>query len=265
MPKFSANLSFLFQELEFYDRFAAAAECGFSAVEYLFPYDYSPDELRESLRRHGLQQVLFNLPPGDWGAGERGFAALPGREAEFCEAVTLAGDYAEALACKRLHVMAGIVPDGADWVAYEACYIANLRHAAEAFKERGIRTLIEPLNQFDMPGYLLNGSDQARTIIEAVGSDNLFMQFDTYHLQIMEGNLAYSFEHHLDIIDHVQIAGVPGRFEPTVGEINYPYLFQLFDRLGYDGWVGCEYRPECDTHAGLGWAADYGIRVERPW
>ena len=260
MPKFAANLSFLFQDLDFYDRFAAAADCGFGAVEYLFPYEYPPEKLKETLQRLGLTQALFNLPPGDWDAGERGLAALPGREAEFREAVALAGDYAEALGCERLHVMAGIVPEGADRAAYEACYIANLRHAAEAFKVRGIRTLIEPLNHFDMPGYLLNGSKQARTIIEAVGSDNLFLQYDTYHLQIMEGNLACSFERHLDIIGHVQIAGVPGRFEPSVGEINYPYLFALFDRLGYDGWVGCEYRPEGDTRAGFGWAAEFGIR-----
>ncbi len=259
MPKFAANLSFLFQDLDFYDRFAAAADCGFGAVEYLFPYDYPPDKLKETLNQHGLQQALFNLPPGDWDAGERGLAALPGREDDFRAAVTLAGDYAEALGCERLHVMAGIVPEGADRAAYEACYIANLRHAADSFKARGIRTLIEPLNHFDMPGYLLNGSEQAREIIAAVGSDNLFLQYDVYHLQIMEGNLAYSFERLLDIIGHVQIAGVPGRFEPVVGEINYPYLFQLFDRLGYDGWVGCEYRPEGDTRAGFGWAAEYGI------
>jgi len=259
MPKFAANLSFLFQELDFLDRFAAAAKCGFKAVEYLFPYDYTREELREKLRQHGLQQALFNLPPGDWAAGERGLAALPGREAEFCEAVELAGDYAEVLACERLHVMAGIVPDGADKADYEACYLANLRHAAESFKARGIRALIEPLNHFDVPGYLLNSSEQARRIIEAVGSDNLFIQYDVYHLQIMEGNLTRSFEQYFDIIDHVQIAGVPGRFEPTVGEINCPYLFQLFDLLGYDGWVGCEYHPESDTRAGLGWAADFGI------
>jgi hydroxypyruvate isomerase len=259
MPNFAANLSFLFQDLDFFDRFAAAADCGFKAVEYLFPYDHEPGQIRDALEANGLKQALFNLPPGDWNAGERGLAALPGREADFHAAVALAGDYAEALGCERLHVMAGIVPEDADRAAYEACYVANLRYAADQFKARGIRTLIEPLNHFDMPGYLLNGSVQARRFIEAAGGDNLYLQYDVYHLQIMEGNLAHSFERDLDIIGHVQIAGVPGRFEPAVGEINYPYLFALFDRLGYDGWVGCEYRPEGDTRAGFGWAADYGI------
>jgi len=265
MPKFAANLSFQFQDLDFFERFAAAAACGFEAVEYLFPYDYPPERLKETLAAHGLVQALFNLPPGDWDAGERGVAALPGREAEFREGVAKAGEYAEALGCARVHVMAGIVPEGAERRAYEECYVANLGYAAEYFAARGIRTLIEPLNCFDMPGYLLSGSKQARSFIEAVGApgrDNLFLQFDLYHLQIMEGNLAHSFERDLDIIGHVQIAGVPGRFEPVIGEINYPFLFALFDRLGYDGWVGCEYRPEGDTRAGLGWAADYGIRTE---
>ncbi len=265
MPKFAANLSFLFQDIDFFERFAAAADCGFQAVEYLFPYDYPPDRLKEALAAHGLVQALFNLPPGDWQAGERGLAALPGREAEFRDAVVLAGEYAEALACERVHVMAGIVPEGAERGSYEECYIANLRYAAEYFAARGIRTLIEPLNSFDVPGYLLNGSKQARRVIEAVGaegSDNLFLQYDVYHLQIMEGNLAHSFERDLDIIGHVQISGVPGRFEPSVGEINYPFLFALFDRLGYDGWVGCEYRPEGETRAGLGWAREYGIAAE---
>ncbi len=259
MPKFAANLSFQFQDIDFFERFAAAAECGFQAVEYLFPYDYSADELKGALSANGLAQLLFNLPPGDWDAGERGLAALPGREADFRDAVALAGDYAEALGCKQVHAMAGIVPEGDDPAPYEETYIANLRYAADYFAARGIRSLIEPLNIFDMPNYLLNGSKQARRIIEAVGSDNLYLQYDVYHLQIMEGNLAHSFERDLDIISHVQIAGVPGRSEPSDGEISYPYLFALFDWLGYDGWVGCEYRPEGETRAGLGWASEYGI------
>ena len=259
MPKFAANLSFLFQDIDYFERFAAAADCGFHAVEYLFPYDYPAAVLKQTLAAHRLEQALFNLPPGDWDAGERGLAALPGREAEFRDAVALAGEYAEALACERVHAMAGIVPEDADRDTYEECYVANLRYAADYFRARGIRTLIEPLNSFDMPGYLLNGTKQARRVIEAVGSDNLFLQYDVYHLQIMEGNIADSFERDLDIIGHVQIAGVPGRFEPNVGELNYPYLFALFDRLGYDGWVGCEYRPESETRAGLGWAGEYGI------
>ena len=259
MPKFAANLSFLFQDIAFIERFAAAAENGFQAVEYLFPYEYPPDQLNQTLATHGLVQALFNLPPGDWNAGERGLAALPGRETEFRAAVKLAGKYAEALACKQVHVMAGIVPEGAQRDAYEECYIANLSYAADYFAARGVRALIEPLNNFDMPGYLLNGSKQARRVIEAVGSDNLYLQYDVYHLQIMEGNLAYSFERDLDITSHIQIAGVPGRHEPLIGEINYPYLFALFDRLGYDGWVGCEYRPGGETCTGLDWAREYGI------
>ena len=246
MPKFAANLSFLFQDIDFLERFAAAADCGFQAVEYLFPYDYPPGQIKETLAAHGLVQALFNSPPGDWDAGERGLAALPGREAEFREAVEKAGEYAEALACKQVHVMAGLVPEGAERGAYEDCYVANLSYAVDYFAERGVRTLIEPLNSFDMPGYLLNGSKQARRVIAAVGKQ-------------WPLDLAYSFERDLDIISYVQIAGVPGRFEPTVGEINYPYLFALIDRLGYDGWVGCEYRPEGDTRAGLGWAGEYGI------
>ena len=259
MPKFAANLSFLFQDIDFFERFGAAAACGFQAVEYLFPYEYPPARLQEALRAHGLTQALFNLPPGDWQAGERGLAALPGREAEFREAVERAGDYAQALDCKRVHVMAGIVPEGVDATPYEESYVSNLRHAAGYLAERGVRALIEPLNSFDMPGYLLNGSKQARRVIEAVGSDNLFLQFDLYHLQIMEGNLAHSFERDFDIIGHVQIAGVPGRFEPANGEINYPYLLDLIDEFGFDGWVGAEYIPQGDTAAGLGWAAPYGI------
>ncbi|MBT3925392.1 MAG: hydroxypyruvate isomerase family protein [Rhodospirillaceae bacterium] len=261
MPKFAANLSFLFQDINFFERFAASAECGFEAVEYLFPYDYAPEKIKQALTANGLTQALFNLPPGDWDAGERGLAALPGREAEFRGAVAQAGDYAEALGCAQVHAMAGIVPEGADPAPYEEIYVANLKYAADYFAARGIRTLIEPLNSFDMPNYLLNGTKQARRIIEAVGSDNLYLQYDAYHLQIMEGNLAHSFERDLDIISHVQIAGVPGRFEPSVGEINYPYLFALFDRLGYDGWIGCEYRPAGETRAGFGWASEYGIRA----
>ncbi|MFP6777520.1 MAG: 2-oxo-tetronate isomerase, partial [Alphaproteobacteria bacterium] len=259
MPKFAANLNFLFQDIDFLDRFAAAAENGFQAVEYLFPYEYPPDQLKQALAKHGLVQALFNLSPGDWNAGDRGLAALPGRETEFRAAVNLAGKYAEALACKQVHVMAGIVPEGAQRDPYEECYIANLSYAADYFAARGVRTLIEPLNSFDMPGYLLNGSKQARRVIKAVGSDNLYLQYDVYHLQIMEGNLAHSFERDLDITSHIQIAGVPGRHEPVIGEINYPYLFALFDRLGYDGWVGCEYRPGGETRAGLDWAREYGI------
>lgn len=259
MPKFAANLSFLFQDLDFLDRFEAAKRVGFQAVEYLFPYDYPASDIAERLETLGLTQALFNVSPGDWDAGERGLAALPGRESEFQESVERAAQYAEALGCAQVHVMAGIVPDGAERVRYEASYVGNLRHAAERLGASNIRVLIEPLNSTDMPGYLLNGSDQARRIIEAVGSANLFLQYDIYHMQIMEGNLAAAITRHQDIIRHIQIAGVPGRHEPDVGEINYPFIFNHLDSIGYDGWVGCEYRPQAGTLDGLGWAAPYGI------
>lgn len=259
MPKFAANLSFLFQDLDFLDRFEAAKQAGFQAVEYLFPYDYPASDIAERLETLGLTQALFNLSPGDWDAGERGLAALPGRESEFRESVELAAQYAEALGCAQVHVMAGIVPDGAERERYEACYVENLNHAAEMLGASGIRALIEPLNTTDMPGYLLTGSEQARRIIQAVGSPNLFLQYDIYHMQIMEGHLAESIARDQDIIRHIQIAGVPGRHEPDVGEINYPFIFNYLDEIGYDGWVGCEYRPQASTLEGLAWAAPYGI------
>ena len=259
MPKFAANLSFLFQELEFLDRFEAARRAGFQAVEYLFPYDHPPAEIAARLDDNGLSQALFNLSPGDWDAGERGLAALPGREDDFRRSVDTALRYADALGCRRLHVLAAIVPDGADARACEDAYVANLSHAADAFGREGIRALIEPLNTTDNPGYLLSTAGHAQRVIEAVGSPNLFLQYDLYHRQIMEGGLAAGFARHREIIAHVQIAGVPGRHEPDVGEINYPYLFDMLDAAGYDGWVGCEYRPRGGTLDGLGWLAPYGI------
>jgi hydroxypyruvate isomerase len=240
MPKLAANLSFLFQDLDFLDRFDAASRAGFEAVEYLFPYEFPAPVIAERLARNGLTQALFNLPPGDWQAGDRGLAGLPGREAEFREAVGLAAEYAGALGCGQVHAMAGLF-------------------AAATFAEQNVRLLIEPLNAFDMPGYLISGSAETRAIIEAVGSDNLFLQYDVYHMQIMEGNLAETMAQHRDLIRHVQIAGVPGRREPDVGEINYPFVLSRLDALGYDGWVGCEYRPAGGTLEGLGWAAPYGI------
>ena len=259
MPKFAANLSFLFQELPFLERFDAARKAGFEAVEYLFPYDHDPAEIAARLDANGLTQALFNLPPGDWQAGERGLAALPGREADFRASVEEALPYAEALGCERLHVMAGVVPTGADARACEETYVANLAFAAGALREAGARALIEPLNATDMPGYLLSTSGHARRVVETVGGDNLFLQYDLYHRQIMEGNLVAGFERHRPIIAHIQIAGVPGRHEPSLGEINYPYLFDVIDESGYDGWIGCEYRPLRGTLEGLGWLAAYGI------
>ena len=259
MPKFAANLSFLFQEVGFLERFEAAAGVGFGGVEYLFPYDFPAGDLAKRLNAVGLEQVLFNLPPGDWAAGERGLAALPGRETAFEESVTQALAYARALECAQVHAMAGIPPVQVPREACEAVYVRNLRLAAEQLKAQGIRLLIELINTRDIPGYFLSTVAQARRIMEKVGSDNLYLQMDLYHCQVTEGDLAEKIKANLGWIRHFQIAGTPGRHEPDVGEINYPYLFDLMDELGYAGWVGCEYRPKGETVAGLDWARRYGI------
>ena len=260
MPNFAANLSFLFQEHDFLDRFEAAQRAGFKGVEYLFPYDLaSPGEIAARLDDNGLTQVLFNLGQGNWQAGERGITALPGRQDDVRRAVDNALRYADALGCRQLHVMAGLVPEGADARAYEDTFAGNLAYAAEALGREGIRALIEPLNTIDNPGYLLSTAGQAQRVIETVGSDNLFLQYDFYHRQIMEGSLAAGFAQHRAIIAHIQVSGVPGRHEPDVGEINYPYLFDMLDAAGYEGWVGCEYRPKGGTLEGLGWLEPYGI------
>jgi hydroxypyruvate isomerase len=261
MPKFAANLSMLFPELPFLDRFEAAARAGFKAVEFLFPYEHEAQEIRRRLDRFGLRQVLFNLSPGDWGKGERGLAALPGREQEFAASVDQAIAYAQALECPQVHIMAGLAFD-IPLEQASATYGANLRWAANRLQSCDIRALIEPLNSRDMPGYFLTTAEQAHLIIETVGHPNLFLQMDLYHAQIMGGDLAERTRSHWPLIRHIQIAGVPGRHEPDVGEINYPYLFDLLDGLGYDGWIGCEYRPRADTRAGLGWARRYGIGAE---
>ncbi|MBZ9539810.1 2-oxo-tetronate isomerase [Modicisalibacter tunisiensis] len=267
MLRFAANLSMLFTERDFLARFAAAAESGFRGVEYLFPYAFEPRELRRALDDHGLTQVLFNLPPGDWAAGERGLASLPGREAEFRDSIDEALRYAEALDCPRLHAMAGVVPaeaDAATREAHRATYIANLRHAAAELAKAGRTLLIEPINEHDMPGYFLNRQAQAREVLEQVGAANLRVQFDLYHCQMSEGNLTAALEAQFPRIGHVQIAGVPGRHEPDVGEIHYPALFDRLEALGYDGWIGCEYRPAGETRAGLGWGAAYGLTTGAP-
>ena len=259
MPKFAANLSFIFQEVGFLDRFAAAAACGFKAVEYLTPYDHPPEVVAEQLNRHRLEQALFNLPPGDWAAGERGIGALPGREQEFRDGVEQALVYAKATKCRLLHAMAGVVPEGHDPAEAERTYLANLRHAADRLAAEGLTLVIEPINTRDIPGYFLNTTTQAMSIIERVGRPNLKLQLDLYHVQIMEGDLAHRIRSLAGHYPHVQIAGNPGRNEPDIGEINYPYLFDLLDELGYAGWIGCEYRPKGETRAGLGWARRYGI------
>jgi hydroxypyruvate isomerase len=259
VPKFAANLSFIFQEIGFLDRFAAAAACGFKAVEYLSPYEHPPEVIAEQLTRHGLEQALFNMPPGNWAAGERGTAALAGREQEFRDGVDQAILYAKASKCPLLHTMAGLWPQGRDKEAGERVYSDNLRWAADRMAAAGLTAVIEPINTRDIPGYFLNYTGEALHIIERVGRPNLKLQFDLYHVQIMEGDLATKVQALAGHYPHVQIAGNPGRHEPDVGEIHYPYLFDLFDEIGYQGWIGCEYRPKGDTLAGLGWAKTYGI------
>jgi hydroxypyruvate isomerase len=260
MPSFSANLGFLFTELPFLDRFGAAARAGFKAVEYASPYEHDARAIARRLADHGLTQALFNLPAGDWEAGERGIAILPGREAEFRDGVLRALDYAQELGCARLNCLAGIAPPGADRGVLEGTFVSNLAFAADALRARRVKLLIEPINGRDMPGFFLNRSDEALRLMKRVGSDNLYLQADIYHMQVMEGDLARRLEAAMPQIAHIQIADNPGRHEPGAGEINYAFLLPLIDRLGYRGWVGCEYRPLTTTEAGLAWMAPYRDR-----
>jgi len=253
MPRFAANLTMLFTELPFLDRFAAAAKAGFEAVEFLFPYAYPAAEIRQRLDAHGLALVLHNLPAGDWDAGERGIACHPDRVAEFREGVAQALVYARALGVKQLNCLAGKAPQGvADEVLRET-FVENLRFAAAELKKAGLRLLIEPINTFDIPGFYLNRTVQAVSILVEVGADNAFVQYDIYHAQRMEGELAATVHKYLPRIGHIQLADNPGRNEPGSGEINYAFLFAHLDRIGYDGWIGCEYKPATTTEAGLGW------------
>ncbi|MES2019280.1 MAG: hydroxypyruvate isomerase [Pseudomonadota bacterium] len=253
MPKFAANLSLMFTELDFLDRFAAARAHGFEAVEFLFPYAWPATQIAERLARSDLQLVLHNLPAGDWAAGERGLACDPARIDEFQDGVALALDYAAVLGVRQLHCLAGITPPGVTPALAHATYVANLRYAAARLAERGLRLLIEPINTYDMPGYFLSGSAQAAAVIAECGAANLFLQYDIYHMQRMEGRLADTIRTHFPLIKHIQLADVPGRHEPGSGTIAFPPLFALLDVLAYDGWVGCEYHPQGDTVAGLGW------------
>lgn len=253
MPKFAANLSMLFTEQPFLDRFAAAREAGFDAVEFLFPYAFDPDQIADRLHRHQLQLVLHNMPCGDWNAGDRGMACDPRRQDEFREGVQLALEFATELEVPRLHCMAGKVPHGLDLERARETYIHNLQYAADQCSKHGIDVMIEPINSYDMPGYFLNRSQQALDIIDACDRANLFLQYDIYHMQRMEGELANTIRTHLPRIGHMQLADTPGRHEPGTGEINYPFLFKLLDELGYQGWIGCEYNPRAGTVEGLGW------------
>lgn len=258
MPKFCANLSFLFADAPFPERFGRAAAAGFRGVEYLFPYEWPAADIAGWLRAAGLRQVLFNLPAGDWAAGERGLACLPGREAEFAGGLERALAYAEALDCRNLHCLAGLRPEGACEEEMHATYVANLRLAADRAAALDIRVLIEPINsRVDMPGYWLDTPARAFALLEEIGRPNVAIQFDIYHAQIMAGDLARTIEAGLSRIGHFQAADNPGRHEPGTGEINYLYLFALLDRLGYSGWVGCEYVPQAGTEAGLAWMRPY--------
>lgn len=257
MPRFAANLTMLFNELPFRARFSAARMAGFRAVEFLFPYEHEPGLLVAEIEANALQVVLFNLPPGDWAAGERGLAAIPGREAQFETAMTAALDYAEMLGCRTLHAMAGVLSPAIDPDRAMATYIGNLRRGAEEARGRGVSLVIEPINSRDMPGYFLNRTGDARRVIEAVAADNLGLQLDLYHRQVMEGGLARAIRDNADITRHIQVANPPDRADPAHGEINYPYLFGLIDETGFDGWVGCEYRPLGATKDSLAWFAPY--------
>lgn len=254
MPRFAANLSMLFQEMPFLERFAAAAEAGFAGVEFLFPYEFDKMEIVKCRTEAGLAQILFNTPPGDWAAGERGAAALPRKRDLFRRQFEQALDYAVALANPRLHVMAGIPAAADDAHACETCFIENLRWAGELARARGITLLIEPLNPVDVPGYFLNSADQAARILSAVALPHVKLQYDIYHQQMSRGAVAETLRRHFALIGHIQVAGVPGRNEPDAGqELNFPYLFELIDELGYEGWIGCEYRPRAGTRDGLDW------------
>jgi len=251
MTRFAANISTMFTEHAFLERFAAARAAGFEAVEFQFPYEFDRHRIADNLERAGLTVSVFNLPPGDWSSGERGLAALPGRENDFRLSIETAVAYAAALDAKRLHVMAGASQPGKD--ASRATFVRNLAVAAERLGDAGLEALIEPINRRDIPGYFLASADDAASIIEEVGAPNLKLQFDIYHQQIIRGDVTETLKRLLPIIGHVQIAGVPGRHEPGDGEINYPYLFRVLDAAGYRGWIGCEYYPRGATVDGLNW------------
>jgi hydroxypyruvate isomerase len=258
MPKLAANLSMLFNELPFLERFDAAAQAGFRAVEFMFPYAFPVEQIAEALQRNGLQLVLHNLPAGHWESGERGIACHPDRIDEFRSGVEYGLRYASTLKAPQVNCLAGIVPEGVSHAEAEEVFVQNLRYAADAFARQGIRLLVEPINTWDIPGFFLNRSAQAIDLIGRVGSDNLYLQYDVYHMQRTEGELAATIQRHLRRIAHIQIADTPGRHEPGSGEINYRYLFQHLDAIGYAGWVGCEYKPRDGTVPGLAWRAAHG-------
>lgn len=253
MPRFAANISMMFTELPFLDRISAASQHGFDAVEFLFPYAHAASEIAARLQANTIKNILFNMPPGDWDANERGIAALPGREDEFREGVQEAIAYAKVLQTPNLHAMAGLVSENMNSYSCRRTFMENLAYAAQQCAPYGINVLIEPINARDMPGYFLHSQDTAHSIVEEIGEPNLKVQMDFYHAQIMEGDVSMTFKNHRSRIGHIQIAGVPDRHEPDTGELNYEHVFKLLDDTGYDGWVGCEYRPAQETSQGLDW------------
>jgi hydroxypyruvate isomerase len=253
MPRFAANLTMMYTEVPFLDRFERAARSGFKSVEFLFPYDHEAAVIRQRLDAHGLKLVLHNLPAGRWDDGERGIACHPDRVDEFRAGVGRAVGYAQALGVRQLNCLAGKAPAGVADEVLRRTLVQNLRHAAQALGQAGLRLLIEPINTYDIPGFYLSGTAQAVGILDEVGADNVYIQYDVYHAQRMEGELAATVQKHLARIGHIQLADNPGRHEPGTGEINYPFLFAHLDRIGYDGWIGCEYKPATTTEAGLGW------------
>ena len=261
MPKLAANLSWIYQEVPLPQRFAAAAAHGFGAVEMLFPYEMPARDIAAELKKHRLTQALFNLPPGDWSKGERGLAALPGREAEFKAALDTALEYAKILECRTVHVMSGLIAPGADSGAMHRTFVSNLKGACDRTANSGLTLVLEPINHRDIPGYFTHTTDQVKAIIDEVGAPHLRLQLDLYHLQVTEGDLTKRTERLFPLVGHVQIAGNPDRNEPDIGEANHLYLLEVLDRLGYQGYVGLEYKPRTTTAAGLGWAAKYGIKA----
>lgn len=257
MPKFAANLTMMYTEHAFLDRFAAAAKDGFRGVEFMFPYDFAMGDIKKRLDDNGLELALFNAAPGNVQANERGLASLPGREAEFKAGIAQALEYAAVLGNKRLHVMAGLLPAGADRARHREVYVKNIAHAAQAAKALGVTVVIEPINTRDIPGFFLNRQDEAHAVCRETGADNAKVQMDFYHCQIVEGDITRTYERFQAGVGHTQIAGVPDRHEPDLGEVNFPHIFDLLDRTGYAGWVGCEYRPRAGTSAGLKWLAPY--------
>ncbi len=271
MPKFCANLSMLFTDVEFPDRFDAAAQAGFRGVEFHFPYAFKREMLVERMQRAGVETVLFNLPPGNWEKGDRGIACLPSRMSEFRDGVGLAIEYARALGCRRLNMLSGVVPESGRRIPVDVLretFISNLRYAAGALEREGIALMIEPINTRSIPGIYLKYSTQALALIQEAAVSNAWLQYDIFHMQIMEGDLAKTMESNLPRIGHIQIADAPDRHEPGTGEINHGYLFSLLDRLGYGGWIGAEYLPADTrpggTQTGLGWFKPYQLTGAEP-